>query len=289
MTDYSDDAILNEIRRVAALVSKPKLSKAEFRKHSRVSPDTAAKHFGDWHKALQAAGLGDRWDSSSQPISLEEFLVEIRRVAALIKNPTLSKTEFRKHSRLFSPDTTAKYFGDWKIALQAAGLGERFDSSKQRVSPAEVLAELRRVSEALGVQVFSINEFNSHGRFRHGVVRRVFGTWHKAMKAAGLQTNASGKRYSQDECFENLLQTWTYYGRAPTQDEMRRAPSVVGPSAYVKRFGLGRKPLKRLLNASMPITPRPNQMRTAIRQRPSSETKLRRGTRCAKGQERIYP
>ena len=68
MTDYSDGALIDEIKRVAALVDLPKLSKTEFRKRSRVSPTTIARRFGGWQQALLAAGCVDRFDSSSAHI-----------------------------------------------------------------------------------------------------------------------------------------------------------------------------------------------------------------------------
>ena len=70
----------------------------------------------------------------------------------------------------------------------------------------------------------------------------------KAIKAAGLRTTASGIRYSDDECFENLLQVWTHYGRAPYLREMNALPSVVGPSAYVRRFGAWTKALEAFID-----------------------------------------
>ena len=113
MADHSDEAILNEIRRVAALVMTPTLPTRAFRKHSRVSPTTAKKRFGSWQKALEAAGLADRYDSSSQTVTPEEVLAEIKRVAAIFDKSKLTRPEFRKVSRV-SPSTAKRYFGNWQ-------------------------------------------------------------------------------------------------------------------------------------------------------------------------------
>ena len=106
------------------------------------------------------------------------------------------------------------------------------------------MAELQRVSKEFGHQVFGRSEFNARARFTDAVVRRTFGTWHRAMKAAGLDTNALGKRYDDNECFENLLLVWTHHGRAPKHREMSAPPSTVGPKAYVLRFGTWNKALE---------------------------------------------
>jgi hypothetical protein len=182
------------------------------------------------------------------------MLDEIRRVAALVQKPTLSRTEFRKHSRV-SPSTVGRHFGTWEDALRAAGLANRFDSSRKyttprfghapwRASPEEVVAELRRVSQALGRDTFTCQEFNTTARFTGGVVRRVFGTFHKGMQAAGLATNTKGKRYTEEDCCENLLKVWTHYGRSPKHDEMNRPPSTVGSKAYIGRFGTWNRALQ---------------------------------------------
>lgn len=168
---------------------------------------------------------------------------EIRRVAALVKQPTLSATEFRKHSRVHS-STAVKRFGGWRKALEAAGLSVRIDSSNQPVPREDAISELRRVAEVLQTKSFTKQQFEGHARFRADVVTRRFGTWHRAMRAAGLDTIALGKRYTDEECFENLLTVWTHHGRAPKHREMKYPPSTVGPKAYVLRFATWTKALQ---------------------------------------------
>lgn len=173
----------------------------------------------------------------------EAILNEIRRVAQVVERPTLSRNEFRKHSRV-SASTIQRHFGGWKKALSLAGLSGRFDSSNKPISHDEVLAELRRVANLLSIEVVSREQFNTHAHISSDMVRKRFGSWHNAMKAAGLGTNALGKRYTDDDCFENLLTVWTRFGRAPTHDEMKAPPSIAGPKAYIRRFGTWRKALQ---------------------------------------------
>jgi hypothetical protein len=128
--------------------------------------------------------------------------------------------------------------------LVAAGIGERFDSSNQLIGPEEVIAELKRASLQMGKTSFTREEFNSCAGISDFTVCRNFGTWHKAMQAAGLSTKPLGKRYTDDECFENLLTVWTHYGRAPFNREMSMPPSQVGMKAYTRRFGTWIKTLE---------------------------------------------
>jgi hypothetical protein len=71
--------------------------------------------------------------------------------------------------------------------------------------------------------------------------RNVFskrnGTFNILMKEAGFTTPLSSRKYTDEERFENLLNVWTHYGRQPKYAEMKKEPSIVGPKAYVVRWG----------------------------------------------------
>jgi hypothetical protein len=52
-----------------------------------------------------------------------------------------------------------------------------------------------------------------------------------------------GRRYSAEECFENIVTLWTHYGRQPHFAELNQPPSAVGSKAYVLRWGSWRAAL----------------------------------------------
>lgn len=64
-----------------------------------------------------------------------------------------------------------------------------------------------------------------------------FGTWRAALDAAGLELSAKGRRWTDDDYFENLLAVWTHHGRAPTYAEINRQPSRITNGAYASKFG----------------------------------------------------
>ena len=152
-----------------------------------------------------------------------------------------------------SASTLRRRFGNWEKALAAAGLNERLPrdplstkTKQQRgkgVSRETLLMELRRIARELGSDTVRTDEFNRLSPFEEGVIRRRFGSWNAALRAAELTIAPMGRRYSDDECFENLLRVWTHYGRAPLHREMDIDPSVVGPKAYIKRWGTWNKSL----------------------------------------------
>lgn len=52
------------------------------------------------------------------------------------------------------------------------------------------------------------------------------------------------RRFSDEECFDNLLKVWTFRGRVPRLEDMARPPSTVGIRPYVTRWRTWRKALK---------------------------------------------
>lgn len=106
-----------------------------------------------------------------------------------------------------------------------------------------MILELRRIAGEMGTSTVRTDDFNRLSVFEEGVVRRRFGSWKDALRAAGLDVAPLGRRYSDAECFENLLKVWTHHGRAPFHRDMSQFPSAVGPKAYVRRWGTWTKGL----------------------------------------------
>ena len=74
-------------------------------------------------------------------------------------------------------------------------------------------------------------------------VRRRFGSWWAALRQAGLEISSLGRRYSDDDYFENLLAVWTHYGRQPTYGEMDQMPSSIPSGAYEAKWDTWTKAL----------------------------------------------
>ncbi|MBP7624216.1 MAG: HNH endonuclease [Xanthomonadales bacterium] len=99
---------------------------------------------------------------------------------------------------------------------------------------------MKAISDAardLNRDVLTLDEFEAHTGISGAPVRRHFGSWEKALKAAGLSQSLLGRRYTDEECFENILALWTHYGRQPIFGELKQPPSSVGPKAYIRRWG----------------------------------------------------
>ena len=177
----------------------------------------------------------DSYDDSS-------LLDELRRVASLVHTQKLTRTQFTGLAKVHS-STLEKRFGSWKGALEAAGLGNRFDDASFGKDREDLLQMIKGTAEKLQKSVLTLQEFEAHSGITGAPVRRVFGSWKAALIAAELGQSSLGKRYTDEDCFENLLVLWTHYGRPPKHNEMNHAPSAVGSKAYVLRWGTWRKAL----------------------------------------------
>jgi 5-methylcytosine-specific restriction endonuclease McrA len=168
--------------------------------------------------------------------SNEAILNEIRRVSLLIEKP-LSQTKFDINSK-YSSSTIQKKFGGWIKALGKAGLDDSFwYAGNIEITKDEIIKELKRVSEILGTTCFSQKDFLLHSHMDRNIISRKLGYFNKTMNEIGFTTPLKSRKYTDEERYENLLNIWTFYGRQPTYDEMKKEPSVVGPKAYVVRWG----------------------------------------------------
>lgn len=173
----------------------------------------------------------------------ETLLQEIIRVSKLVEKP-LTRSKFKKFSK-YNASTLEKRFGGWIETLKKAGLDSSYwNLSNKKISKEEIINELKRVSLILNTTCFSQKGFIRHSIFAdRGIFSRRFGSFNKLMKEAGFTTPLSSRKYTDEERYDNLLNVWSYYGRQPNYQEMKKEPSIVGPKAYVVRWGSWRKAL----------------------------------------------
>ncbi len=112
LSDYSDDSLLNELRRVAEQLGKPPTQR-QFKKFGKASCKVYEDRFGSWNAALKKAGLSvlKRVDIPNEDlfIAIDELWTKLGR------QPTFDEM---RHSGGFSPSTYQKRFGSWVVALE---------------------------------------------------------------------------------------------------------------------------------------------------------------------------
>lgn len=186
LAEYSDEAIVEELRRVATLVPDGAYLESDFERLGRVGRNTIRRRFGSWFKALHAAGLAHR--STNQ--------------------------------------------------IKARG-----GHASSRMSDDEILSMLRDLAVKLGRNTLTQSDVVQHLPFSDQILRKRWGTIRAAFEAAGLEATSLGRRYTDEECFDNMLTVWTHLGRPPMHKEMSEPPSTVGGKAYIRRFGTWNKAL----------------------------------------------
>ncbi len=107
--------------------------------------------------------------------------------------------------------------------------------SGQPVSDAELLGDLRRVATSLGKTTVGQKEYRRIGRYDDSTTTRRFGSWNRALKAAGLSVS-NVVDLGDEEMFENILALWQHYGRQPRRRELALPPSRISQSPYLRRF-----------------------------------------------------
>lgn len=99
-----------------------------------------------------------------------------------------------------------------------------------------VLDDLRRVAKELSKNSVSNHEYPKYGKFSPKVFRNRFGSWNKALEAAGL-SQSKETNISNEVLFENLEKVWLTLGRQPFYGEMKKPLSKYTHKPYVTRWG----------------------------------------------------
>ena len=179
----------------------------------------------------------------------DSLLDEIRRVAGLYEGERLTIAKFDVQSKVAST-TVRRRFVSWSNALKKAGVKNKASMHLQRVEANKSLGKkglaalIKKVAEEQQVSSLTRKQFSERSGIGQKAILARFGSWKEALLAAGLEPVPLGKRYTDAECYENLLSLWMHYGRQPKFGELKQHPSTVGPKAYVRRWGSWRNALR---------------------------------------------
>ncbi len=250
LEDTSDEALLNEIRRVAALLPDQLLTTEVFNSQSKISASAVIRRFGSWSEAKRRAGLPDALPEYSDTAIVDD----LKRVSKSFLEESFTNKFYLMHGGRYSISIFKRRFGGWREALDAAGIGNRYvgrpTTDRMRAQPGramsneDILSKIRNIAAQLGKASLSGADIHAHSEINQRLLKSRFGSVSKALTLAGITQVPHGRRHTEDEVFENLLEVWTHYGRPPTVSEMDRPPSTVGKNTYIHRYRGWRKALK---------------------------------------------
>jgi Homing endonuclease associated repeat/HNH endonuclease len=164
----------------------------------------------------------------------ESLLAEMRRVVVEFKGDRLTRELFDTLSRVHST-TLSRRFGSWTDALDRAGISTDIAPRPRRVTREMLLGEIEAYAKEFG-EPPKLDDIAERLDIHRTTIHR-FGKWPALLKELGLRSVPLGRRYTDEECFENIVELWTHYGRQPSFRELTCAPSRVGTKAYVRRWG----------------------------------------------------
>lgn len=169
------------------------------------------------------------------------LLGDLRAVAARLGKVTLTKDEYNKNGR-FSAATMQNRFGSWNNALLQSNLNV---GKRNSIPPQELLNDLQQVAKQLGTKVVSVETYATMGKFSAPTISKAFGSWSKALAAAGLEVSSAWHpKANDDELLSNLATIWEKQGRQPKQNDLRPPLSSFSADTYKRRFGSWRRALE---------------------------------------------
>jgi hypothetical protein len=177
---YSQQWMIEKLQEMAARLGRSPTSVEATADPDIPSHTTYVKRFGSWTAALRAAGLPV--DPRSVGYDRETLLEMLRGlVAELGRTPVC-----RELPQLGLPcdATFAKHFGSWAAALAEIGLEPKVGNT--RYERDELLDVLRDLDRALGHPPSQAELREQEGLPHPSTYKYRFGSWNKALEAAGL-------------------------------------------------------------------------------------------------------
>lgn len=133
------ESMLAELRRVAALLGKDKVTVTDLAAHGRVTHHALAKQFGGMRKALVAAGLKPSRFRNASDDELLDLVAELWTITLRESGRRPRTSDVEKYGIPVAAATIIRRFGSWKRALMATA-----NRSKGEAAPEPVKTERRR-------------------------------------------------------------------------------------------------------------------------------------------------
>jgi hypothetical protein len=107
---------------------------------------------------------------------------------------------------------------------------------EQNIPDEKLLADVRRVAMKHGNGRLSFLLYQDFGSYAAHTVMNRFGSWNKALTAAGLPIN-NEQLIDDQRLFENIERLWRTLGRQPGKRDLGNGISEFSEGPYRRRFG----------------------------------------------------
>lgn len=204
LPEYTDEALLNELRRIAAFLPAGKpLTKTAYNQHGpKVAQNTVCRRFGGWKEALEKAGLEHLYvgrpvsqkmkEQAAKDMSKDDLIAELKRVHALVGKPYLTTDDFNRHS-MTSEDAIRIRFGSFHKGLEVAGVpGSPYDHAR-RLTDSECFENLAAVWTQFGRAPKYREMFEPPSTIQGKTYVGRWGTWRRTVIAFVEWANSEGE------------------------------------------------------------------------------------------------
>lgn len=120
----------------------------------------------------------------------------------------------------------------------------KLNEFNRNVPDNELIDDLKRVAEKLGLNKISSRQYNDNGaKYTAGTIATRFGTWNKALVKADLNL-VHQRDVSEEDLFKNIENVWLNVGMQPTFRNMKTPISKYSTYQYEAKFGTWIKALE---------------------------------------------
>jgi hypothetical protein len=116
----------------------------------------------------------------------------------------------------------------------------------RNISDEELITDLLRVAQELNKNQITFREYNRSGKYHSSTVALRFGSWHGALRKAGLD-KTTDRNIPTEDLFRNIVEVWSKLGKQPKTRDLSAEVSRFSSSTYAYRFGSWRNALSKFV------------------------------------------
>ncbi|MBI3948181.1 MAG: hypothetical protein HY321_19850 [Armatimonadetes bacterium] len=182
MTRWTKDEIAMEILNLYG--SGEPITQASVARRQPALLRAAYRHFGSWRTALTFAGIPCDEARATRAWTREKIIARIRELRDHGADLSWRSVRTRTDPLLAAAAVRAAHFGSWRAAIEAAGLAYDDVCRRRAWDEESVLAGLRALAARGGA--LSSGAARAASSALHAAAVRRFGSWERALEAAGL-------------------------------------------------------------------------------------------------------
>ncbi|QSR88202.1 hypothetical protein IT6_07370 [Methylacidiphilum caldifontis] len=231
--EWTEAVVIEEIKKWHE-AGKPLFSHY-MRKHYQELLAAAVRYFGNWGKAVNAAGLSYDEIRRYRAWSKEKIIQMIQQLYRQGTDLSFRAMMLGEYAPMVYAAIRPNYFGSWKNALLAAGLAPEDIYRYKTWKNENILEEIRRLYNK-GADLSS-KQMEKNASSLIAIARRRFGSWSAAIEQAGLNYDAirNRKRWSKELIIQGI-RSLKDQGIPLTSTRIREVDPSLFAAACKKRF-----------------------------------------------------